>query len=169
MITQPTKELNINPDINPAAKVWIYQASRQFTPGEMDVLTQKLDAFVANWHAHGTSLKSYYQIFYNRFICLFVDESGYGASGCSIDSSVHFIKALEKEFDVDLMNRMETAYLNARGEVETIRVSEIKSAVGSGHLDGSTPVFNNLVATKGEMQRNWLVPMRESWQQRFLN
>jgi hypothetical protein len=32
-----------------------------------------------------------------------VDENLNSVSGCSIDSSVHFMQQLEKEFDIDLM------------------------------------------------------------------
>jgi hypothetical protein len=40
---------------------------------------------------HGTSLVSSYQLKYNRFIILAVDQDVQSATGCSIDASVEFI------------------------------------------------------------------------------
>jgi hypothetical protein len=50
-----------------------------------------LQAFLENWAAHGTSLVSSYQLKYNRFIILAVDQDVQSATGCSIDASVEFI------------------------------------------------------------------------------
>jgi hypothetical protein len=45
---------------------------------------------------HGTSLESSYQLKYNRFIILAVNQDVQAATGCSIDSSVEFIQSLEQ-------------------------------------------------------------------------
>ena len=41
----------------------------------------------------------------NSILILAVDEARKAASGCSIDSSVHMIKHLEKELKIDFFNR----------------------------------------------------------------
>jgi hypothetical protein len=64
-----------------------------------------LQAFLENWAAHGTSLVSSYQLKYNRFIILAVDQDVQTATGCSIDSSVEFIQP-EKKYNVDLLDKM---------------------------------------------------------------
>lgn len=161
-------EINLNPKINPQAKVWIYQASRPFTDSELTILDARCSEFIEKWQAHGTDLQAFYQLFFKRFICLFVDESNYGASGCSIDSSVHFIQSLEKEFGLSLMNRTDIAYLDDDGSIEVKNMHELKPEIQSGKVDGTTLVFNNLVRTKAEMEEGWLVPMKQSWHKRML-
>ena len=52
------------------------------------------------------------EIRYNRFIILIVDESHAGASGCSIDKSVHFMQQLEQEYGINLFDRFNLAYRN---------------------------------------------------------
>jgi hypothetical protein len=47
--------------------------------------------------AYGTSLESSYQLKYNRFIILAVNQDVQAATGCSIDSSVEFIQSLEQK------------------------------------------------------------------------
>lgn len=166
--TVQNKLFRINNDIKPNSRVWIYQASRFFTDQEMERLDRICADFMQKWHTHGTDLEASYQIFFNRFVCLFVDEDTLGASGCSIDSSIHFIQSLEKSFDISLLSRTEVAYLNADQEIEIINLSELKAAFKNGDLTADTLVFNNLVATKSEMEKNWIVPASESWHKRML-
>lgn len=166
--TTPIPEIQLNPEINPKAKVWIYQASRFFTDQEMVKLEEVCTDFMQKWHTHGTDLEASYQVFFNRFICLFVDEDTLGASGCSIDSSVHFIQSLERSFDISLMNRTDVAYLDSDGSIQFKNINELKTAFKNGELTANTLVFNNLVGTKSEMETNWIVPASQSWHKRML-
>lgn len=69
------------------SKIWIYQSNRKFSDEEMAEIETDLKAFVENWAAHGTSLEASYQLKYNRFIILAVNQEVQNATGCSIDSS----------------------------------------------------------------------------------
>jgi hypothetical protein len=53
-----------------------------------------LQAFLEN--GQHTSLVSSYQLKYNRFIILAVDQDVQSATGCSIDASVEFINPRTK-------------------------------------------------------------------------
>jgi hypothetical protein len=59
---------------------------------------------------HGTSLESSYQLKYNRFIILAVNQDVQAATGCSIDSSVEFIQSLNKKYSVDLLDKMNVTF-----------------------------------------------------------
>ena len=92
------------------SRVWIYQANRSFTEEELTEITANLEAFLKEWTAHGQELKAGYEIKYKRFIILALDQSLASASGCSIDASVHFIQTLEKNYKVDLLDKMNVSY-----------------------------------------------------------
>lgn len=88
------------------SRVWIYQANRSFTEQEITEIKEKLNLFIDNWTAHGSDLLSSYEIVYKRFIVIALNQNLNKATGCSIDASVHFIQQLEKEYHVDLMDKM---------------------------------------------------------------
>lgn len=155
--------------VGDASKVWIYQSTRPFTETEMQAIAQECSAFVTEWASHGSQLTADYKIMYNQFICLFVDESAYGASGCSIDSSVHFVQSLERKFGIELFTRTEVAFLDAQQDVDTIHMNDMGDAQKLGKISADTLVFNNLVTTKGEMKTNWILPIGESWHARLLD
>jgi hypothetical protein len=50
-------------------------------------------------------LESSYELKYNRFIIIAVNQDVQPATGCSIDSSVEFIQSLEQKYNVDLLDK----------------------------------------------------------------
>lgn len=150
------------------SRVWIYQANRSFTENEIEEIKSKLDVFIENWTAHGSDLQSGYEIKYKRFIVIALNQNLNAATGCSIDASVHFIQQLEKEYNVDLMDKMNVSY--KQGEFIAYKpLNEFKQMAKQRAVSKNTIVFNNLVANKAEYLENWEVPASESWHSRFLN
>jgi len=167
MIKVAEKEFELPVELNPEARVWIYQANRELKSSEVDIMTSELNTFIRDWAAHGKNLQADFRIFFNRFICLFVDESAHGASGCSIDSSVHFIQNLERKYGIELMQRTDVAYLKS-DEIRTAAMNDLSELAAKGQINSSTLVFNNLVKTKGEMEKSWIIPAGKSWHARML-
>ncbi|SDG98232.1 ABC transporter ATPase [Psychroflexus sediminis] len=150
-----------------SSRVWVFQASRGFSEDELNEIKPKIERFLENWTVHGQSLKAGFDIRYNRFIVLGLDESQASASGCSIDASVHFIQSLEKEYNVDLLDKMNVSFKN--GEFVAYKpLLDFKKMVKQKAVSPQTIVFNNLVNTKSEYKEFWEVPMTESWHSRLL-
>ncbi len=151
-----------------SARVWIYQANRSFTEEELDEIRTRLDDFITQWTAHGAELKAAYDIKYKRFITIALDQQLNSASGCSIDASVHFIQQLEKDYNVDLLDKMNVSYKN--GEFVAYKsLTEFKKMAKNKAVSEKTIVFNNLVNNKAEYLSDWEVPAAESWHKRFMN
>ncbi|MBU3821491.1 ABC transporter ATPase [Flavobacteriaceae bacterium XHP0103] len=149
------------------SRVWIYQANRSFTEEEIKEIESKLDVFIENWTAHGSDLHSGYLIKYKRFIIIALNQSLNKATGCSIDASVHFIQQLEKDYNVDLMDKMNVSY--KQGEfIAHKTLSDFKKMAKERAVSKNTIVFNNLVTNIAEFNENWEVPASESWHSRFI-
>lgn len=148
------------------SKIWIYQSNRKFTDDEIAEIETVLKSFVESWAAHGTSLEASYQLKYNRFIILAVNQETQAATGCSIDSSVQFIQDLEKKYQVDLLDKMNVTF--KLGEhIAHKPLIEFKKMAKEKAVSGNTIVFNNLVNTVGEWHEYWEVPAFDSWHSRF--
>ena len=148
-------------------RIWIYQANRQFTEDEIKSIGEDARLFLEGWTAHNNALKAGFEIRYKRFLILMVDEKSSGASGCSIDKSVHFIKSLEKKFAVDFFDRMRFAY-KTEGRVEAVQKSEFEKLYSTGVLNDDSIVFNNLVESKQQLSNGWEIPLKNSWHRSFL-
>lgn len=151
-----------------SSRVWVYQSNREFSEAEVLKLQDQLTLFASQWAAHGSRLAAGAQVYYNRFIVLAVDESQAGASGCSIDSSVRFIKQLEEEYRISLTDRMLFA-IREDGKVKTFTRSAFEDAIEKGRILPETLVFNNLVKNKEEFDKGWETPLKQSWHAAFFS
>jgi hypothetical protein len=150
------------------SRVWIYQANRSFTEKELDEIKTKLNNFIDNWSTHGSNLQASYKLEYKRFIIIAINQDLNKASGCSIDDSVSFIQQLEKDYNVDLMDKMNVSY--KQGEFIAYKsLIDFKKMAKQKAVSKNTIVFNNLVTNIAEFKENWEVPASESWHNRFLN
>lgn len=149
------------------SRVWVYQSNRKLSDQEVAEIRNYCEEFIENWSAHGKELNAAFEIFYNRFIVLFADESQVSASGCSIDASVRFIKTIQEAYHLDLFDRLNIAY-KLGNNIDTLRMNDFQMAVDKGQLGENTIVFNNLVESKELFETAWEVPIKESWHKQML-
>lgn len=147
----------------PESRVWIYQSETIFTNEQVETIKKSMQNFIAEWSAHGKKLQAWGNVFYQQFIVLLVNEAQAQASGCSIDSSVHWIKGVEKQLGVTLFNRLLISYMENE-EVKTVNRQEFITRLKNGIINKDTMVFNNLVSTKEAFETQWKLPLRKSWQ-----
>lgn len=144
------------------SRVWVYQSDKELTDEQATGLLNRLNKFAAEWTAHNHQLKAKAEVRYNRFLILIVDESQAGASGCSIDKSVNFMKGIEREFGINLFDRFNFAYRDGEKVLSASR-HEFEELLKSGAIGNNTIVFNNLVLTLADLETKWEVPFEESW------
>lgn len=149
------------------SRVWIYQADREFTEFEVKQITERLMKFVEDWRRHGEDLKASFKIEYNQFLVLSVDENYNDVSGCSIDASVHLLREFEKEFDLDLFNKMNVSFKDGEN-VNTVSLKDFKTYVKLEKINADTVVFNNLIQSKADFESAWEVEASKSWHAKFL-
>ena len=149
------------------ARVWIYQANRQFTTSEVEQIKDKLKTFAINWKRHGEDLKASFKIEYAQFIVLAVDENYNDISGCSIDASVAIIKDIENHFHIDLLNKMNVSFKDGEN-INTVSLKDFKEYAKQHKINNNTIVFNNLVSSKAEFTTSWETEAVNSWHAKFL-
>ena len=148
------------------SRIWIYQSNRSLTHQEKESISKLIKDFLNNWKSHGVSLKSGFEIKYNRFIVIAQDQNVQSVSGCSIDSMVNFIQKLEKQYNISLLDKLNVSY--KQGDYIAYKsLKDFKKMVKDGAVSKNTIVFNNLVQTKLEYSNCWEVPVFESWHARF--
>ena len=148
------------------ARIWIYQNKVEIAEELVNKINYALGDFVQHWSAHQQPLAAFGQVFHQRFIVLMVDESQHQASGCSIDSSVAFIRKLEATYELELFDRMTFSY-EVDDVIHTVPKQQFAALYAEGVINENTLVFDNLIKTKAEWN-SWRKPLGESWLKRFL-
>ncbi|MBJ6145845.1 hypothetical protein [Hymenobacter sp. BT559] len=146
----------------PQARVWIYQASRPLDEAELVQVLPRLAAFAEEWTSHGRQLAASAQFLHRQFLVIGLDEAMAGASGCSIDASVRFVRELEQRLGVDLLEKSRMAFLN-EGQLQLLSRRELREAITAGQITADTPYFNNTLTTKDELANSWPAPAGQTW------
>jgi len=153
--------------MSPQARMWIYQSSEPIVATKVESIRNRLQEFTEQWAAHQQPLAAWGEVLHSRFIVLGVDGRYNQPSGCSIDESVAFIRALEQEFALELFDRMTFSY-QKDGQVYTVPREQFQHLYQSGEISDQTMVFDNLVSSKEDFDDHWLKPLAQSWHHRFV-
>ncbi|MHB1278026.1 MAG: ABC transporter ATPase [Bacteroidia bacterium] len=151
---------------HPRSRVWVYTASRMLLSEEVVLLKGKLDRFCHSWTAHDQKLLAGGQIFHNRLLVLFVDETRAGASGCSIDTSARFLREVGKELNCDFFVRNLVA-LDLDGVWEWVDFKTLPALLESGRIRAETTVIDTSISEFQELG-SWEKPLKETWLKRYL-
>ncbi len=157
-----------------SARLWVYQAERTLTKEEKTAFEEATTLFINQWTAHQATLNASFCIKYERFLVVAVDESATQASGCSIDKLTHFLQHLQNEFKIQLLDRLQLAFLennqndNQEEKIITFALKDVKNALESGEINEKTLFFNNSVNILADFQTNWLLPLENTWLKKYL-
>jgi len=130
-------------------------------------VNRRIREFTQRWISHNDQLKATGGLFHNRFAVLVVDETNAGPSGCSIDSSVRFLKELGESLGTDFFDRLHFAYLDGT-EVKTVHRDDLPARYAAGEITDDTLVFDNLVNTVDKFSSAWTKKLGDSWMKRFV-
>jgi hypothetical protein len=150
----PQNYKEIFQDFSLSSRVWVYASNRALNSTESTFVQDEINEFVKQWATHGKELVAKGAVLFDRFIILAVDEQKVGASGCSIDSSVHFVKALGKELNVNFFDRLNLYIINDQ-EIKQIHISEMVNFADWN-------LFDPMIANLEQLINSWIVPVNES-------
>lgn len=162
-----TPNLAHAPGFSPQSRVWVYVTERTLTDVEAALAQSELSRFVAQWTAHNAALHAAAEVWGHNFLILMVDETQAGASGCSIDKSVHFLEDLGRRLGVDCFARTRFAW-KADNVLHLLSQADFAKEVQAGIVTPDTLVVNSLAQTKADLAERWLVPFGQSWHRRLV-
>ena len=149
------------------SRIWIFQANRKFSTEEKNIIISKLKNFITDWNAHGAALLADFELPYDQFVVVGVDENQAAASGCSIDKLTKIMRELDAEFNFEFLNRMLVAY-EQNEEIKIEKLPTFKKNVKEG-LIKDVNVFNNGIAKFSDLKSSWILPLDQSWAKTLLN
>lgn len=147
-------------------RLWIYQANKNWTKEQAEQIHKILIGFCDTWKSHGDEVEASFDLFYNRFIVLGVNEQNNKVGGCSIDSSVAAIKYIEEKMSLNLFDRTQVVYWQD-DKIADISLAKIKLAIAEGKIDENTIVFDNLVQVKEQLKNAWQVSIKDTWLNKY--
>ena len=126
------------------SRVWLYLADRPMDKSEEEWFNAELGLFLNSWSAHNKQLQCDGVVLFSQYIVLVVNEGFEKASGCSIDSSTHFMKKAGTALNIDFFNRLFVLQL------------EGDSWIRKPYSIAKTGIFlTPFIQTLGELKTQW--------------
>ena len=108
-------------------------------------MLEALAGFLDGWAAHGAALTAAGAILYDRVLVVGLDEQRAGATGCSIDKLVGFVRTQGEALGVDWFDRHQVLWRQP-GEAawQATRTAEFWALRKAGVVHGATEVVDPL-------------------------
>jgi hypothetical protein len=145
------------------ARVWVFASDRPLRGKEAEQLLAEVDAFLAQWKAHGAPLRCAREWRDDRFLAIGVDPTVEQASGCSIDGLFRGLQTLERSLNTRLVAGGRVFYRDAKGDAQLAQRKDLSALVASGMLTQRSPVFDTSITTAAAWRSRFEVPARDSW------
>ncbi|MEO8721838.1 MAG: hypothetical protein ABI297_00945 [Ginsengibacter sp.] len=149
-------------DFDNNSRVWVYQSNRAFSLSEVLSLQELLENFTKEWNSHGSSVKGFANLFFGQFLVIMADETHTKIGGCSTDSSIRFIKNIQKDYNTQLLDRQMLAFI-VNEKIQLVPLPEVNHSIEDEFITSETLYFNNTILTKKELLNNWIIPVKDSW------
>ena len=144
-------------------RLWVFPASRTLTDNEAEALLEAVDAFLAQWAAHGVPLRSARELRERRFLLVGVDVDAEAPSGCSIDALVNRLRGLAGEMGLTLIDHA-PVWFRKDGDIRIASRSEFRALVDAGSVGPDDPVFDTSLTRIEQARAGALeVPATQSW------
>src|SRR5690606_20603503 len=102
--------------------------------------------FYIQWMSHGDAVKGWAKLVFNQFIVVIADDTDSKIGGCSTDGMVRVIKSIERQYDVNLFDRLTLTFL-VNDKSQMLPFSQVQYAIDKGYINEDTLTFNNTVTT----------------------
>jgi hypothetical protein len=156
----PTTDINTLPD---SARIWLFGISPSLDEQGSRSFLNRIDAFLAEWNAHGVPVRSGRQLIAGAFLVVAVDEAS-ETSGCSIDRMFGLLRELERELGVSALDSGRVFVRHSDGRVEALSRADFRDR-GDLH----TIIYDTTAERLGEIRSgHWIRKAEEAWPGKLL-
>ncbi|HKS06259.1 MAG TPA: hypothetical protein VJR92_08110 [Gemmatimonadaceae bacterium] len=145
------------------ARVWVFASDRPLDDAGSRALLDEVDAFLAQWNAHGHTLRCARDWRDSRFLAIGVDQSTAGASGCSIDGMFRTLQRLQPTVGASLLPAGRVYWRDAAGAIETAPRARFVALSAEGRITAETHVFDTTVETADAWRTGFERLARDTW------
>lgn len=145
------------------ARVWVFASDRPLRGGDATALLAEVDAWLEQWKAHGTPLRSAREWRDDRFLAIGVDPTAEQASGCSIDALFRRLQDVERRLATSLVAGGRVFYRGADGQTRVAKRGDVSRLSAAGELTATTPAFDTSLTDARSWRDAFERPATDTW------
>ena len=146
------------------SRVWVFAANRALTPDDETQLAGVIRRAFGVWTNKSPGVGGVFEFREARFLVVGADEREACVSGCGIDAMMLWVKQIESQSGLRLVDRMEIFWRGADGAVQSAQRAQFKRLFDAGEVTPRTRVFDTAVARSDAfLDDRFELPLAESW------
>ena len=146
-----------------SARVWVFACDRNLTCEQARPLLAQVDAYLAQWKAHGSPLRCAREWVHHRFLAVGIDPTAEQASGCSIDDLFRTLRDIGQSVGTQMLAGGRVFYRDAHGEVQAVSRAEFSALAGRGDVTADTMIFDTSVILADDWRQRFERKAGEAW------
>ncbi len=151
-----------------AARVWVFACERPLAAAEAGPFLAQVDAYLAQWKAHGVPLRCARDWREDRFLAIGIDPTAEQASGCSIDDLFRRLREMGNAIGAQVMAGGRVFYRDATGQIRSASRAEFSAMAARGDVTADTPVFDTSVIEAEAWRTGFERSAGETWTRALL-
>ena len=146
------------------SRIWVFAANRALLPDDESRLTDVVERVFGVWTKKSPGVRGAFEFREARFLVVGADEREARVSGCGIDAMMQWVKQLESQSGLRLVDRMQVFWRGTDGVVRSAHRAEFSRLLDTGEVTRETRVFDTAAATNDVFLRGrFELPLAESW------
>ncbi|MDE3052602.1 MAG: hypothetical protein KGL38_01975 [Gemmatimonadota bacterium] len=150
------------------ARVWVFACDRPLAAGPAGPFLAQVDAYLAQWKAHGMPLRCARDWRDDRFLAIGIDPTAEQASGCSIDDLFRRLRGLGDAIGTQVLGGGRVFYRDARGQVRSASRAEFSALAARGDVTADTPIFDTSVIVADAWRARFERRAGDAWTRELL-
>lgn len=147
-----------------ASRVWVFAANRELTAADETRLAAVVERVFGVWTKKSPGVRGAFEFREARFLVVGADEREACVSGCGIDAMMQWVKQIESESGLRLVDRMLVFWRGHGGVVRSANRTEFKRLLDAGEVTPATRVFDTAAATSDVfLDGRFELPLSASW------
>ena len=150
------------------ARVWVFACDRSLSAEEARAFLAQVDAYLAQWKAHGAPLRCAREWTHDRFLAVGIDPTAEQASGCSIDDLFRRLRGMGGAIGTQVMAGGRVFYRDAAGQVRSAGRAEFSALAARGDVTADTPIFDTSVIMADDWRARFERRAGDAWTKELL-
>ena len=129
-------------NLHPQSRIWLYISKEKINDITKNNISSLFKDFHKDWKSHGQPVNGQLKFIKENLLVVGADYFPNGMCGRAVDAQVRFINKVNEEFNLDLLNRTNIAFLKENSTV-VHNYNNLDAVIKKGLVNKSTVYCNN--------------------------
>ena len=129
-------------NLHPQSRIWLYISKEKINDITKNNISSLFKGFHKDWKSHGQPVNGQLKFIKENLLVVGADYFPNGMCGRAVDAKVRFINKVNEEFNLDLLNRTNIAFVK-ENSIVVHNYNNLDAVIKKGLVNKSTVYCNN--------------------------